>query len=262
MTPRTLAAAGLRYDVDGAGRHGHARPARGAQRPDAGDVAGARRDRRGDLPDDVRVVVVRGSGHGVLRGPRPRDARPRRRRRRGDGGRAARASTTRRSRRRSTTTSRASPGCATRGSSRSRRCRATPSAPASSWRSPATCGCVADDAQFCMKESALGLVPDLTGTKPLVEALATPGHWRSARPRGWSAPPRPSSIGLATDRRTRRRAGRARSPTWSAALTAPLAGAVRETKALLLGRRRPDLDEQRRLEREAQIRRFRELAAR
>ncbi|MEO3827496.1 enoyl-CoA hydratase/isomerase family protein [Actinomadura sp. B10D3] len=30
---------------------------------------------------------------------------------------------------------------------------------------------VADDARFCMKEPALGLVPDLTGTKPLVEIV-------------------------------------------------------------------------------------------
>ncbi len=30
---------------------------------------------------------------------------------------------------------------------------------------------VGDDASFCMKESALGLVPDLTGTKPLVESV-------------------------------------------------------------------------------------------
>jgi enoyl-CoA hydratase/carnithine racemase len=30
---------------------------------------------------------------------------------------------------------------------------------------------VADDVQFSMKETALGLVPDLTGTKPLVEAV-------------------------------------------------------------------------------------------
>lgn len=30
---------------------------------------------------------------------------------------------------------------------------------------------VADDAKFCMKEPALGLVPDLAGTKPLVEAV-------------------------------------------------------------------------------------------
>ncbi|MFC4049562.1 enoyl-CoA hydratase/isomerase family protein [Actinomadura syzygii] len=29
----------------------------------------------------------------------------------------------------------------------------------------------ADDAKFCMKEPALGLVPDLTGTKPLVEIV-------------------------------------------------------------------------------------------
>ena len=28
-----------------------------------------------------------------------------------------------------------------------------------------------DDVSFCMKESALGLVPDLTGTKPLVESV-------------------------------------------------------------------------------------------
>ncbi len=45
------------------------------------------------------------------------------------------------------------------------------------------------------------------------------------------------------------------------ALTAPLPGAVRETKALLLGVAQRDLDHQRRLEREAQTRRFRELAA-
>src|SRR5919106_1719850 len=30
---------------------------------------------------------------------------------------------------------------------------------------------VADDVQFCMKEAALGLVPDLTGTKPLVASV-------------------------------------------------------------------------------------------
>ena len=35
---------------------------------------------------------------------------------------------------------------------------------------------VADDATFCMKEPALGLVPDLTGTKPLVELV---GHSRA-----------------------------------------------------------------------------------
>ena len=46
-----------------------------------------------------------------------------------------------------------------------------------------------------------------------------------------------------------------------AALTAPLYGAVSETKALLRSAAVSDLEEQRRLEREAQVRRFRELAA-
>lgn len=33
---------------------------------------------------------------------------------------------------------------------------------------------LADDAKLCMKEPALGLVPDLTGTKPLVEIVGLP----------------------------------------------------------------------------------------
>jgi enoyl-CoA hydratase/carnithine racemase len=45
------------------------------------------------------------------------------------------------------------------------------------------------------------------------------------------------------------------------ALTAPMAGAVSETKALLQAAAGRSLDDQRRAEREAQIRRFRELAA-
>ena len=33
---------------------------------------------------------------------------------------------------------------------------------------------LADDAKLCMKEPALGLVPDLTGTKPLVDLVGLP----------------------------------------------------------------------------------------
>lgn len=33
---------------------------------------------------------------------------------------------------------------------------------------------LADDAQLCMKEAALGLVPDLAGTKPLVDLVGLP----------------------------------------------------------------------------------------
>jgi enoyl-CoA hydratase/carnithine racemase len=45
------------------------------------------------------------------------------------------------------------------------------------------------------------------------------------------------------------------------ALTANVAGAVVETKRLLQSAAEEDLETQRRLEREAQVRRFRELAA-
>ena len=45
------------------------------------------------------------------------------------------------------------------------------------------------------------------------------------------------------------------------ALVAPMPGVVPETKALLQGAADRDLDEQRRLEREAQVRRFRAVAA-
>jgi enoyl-CoA hydratase/carnithine racemase len=44
------------------------------------------------------------------------------------------------------------------------------------------------------------------------------------------------------------------------ALTEPMVGAVRETKALLAAARGRTLEDQRRFEREAQVRRFREVA--
>ena len=73
-------------------------------------------------------------------------------------------------------------------------CRGTPSAPASSSPSPAICGSCAEDVQFAMRETSLGLVPDLTGTHPLVEpAWATPARWRSAPPAASCTPRRPSA---------------------------------------------------------------------
>ena len=119
---------------------------------------------------------------------------------------------------------------------------------------------VADDAKFSMKESALGLVPDLTGTKPLVEHV---GYARALEicatarvvPAGEAV-----AIGLATAAVP---AGELDSAVADlvAALVAPMPGVVRETKALLQGAADRDLDEQRRLEREAQVRRFRAVAA-
>jgi enoyl-CoA hydratase/carnithine racemase len=119
---------------------------------------------------------------------------------------------------------------------------------------------VAEDAQFSMREPLLGMVPDLTGTKPLVEHV---GYSRAleicATARSVSAE-EAREIGLATVVVPRDELQQAVDDL-VAAVTAPLYGAVSETKALLQSAMALDLDEQRRLEREAQVRRFRELAS-
>lgn len=119
---------------------------------------------------------------------------------------------------------------------------------------------VAHDASFSMREPLLGLVPDLTGTKPLVELV---GYSRAleicATARSVSAE-EARDIGLATAVVPREELEDSVEDL-VAALTAPLYGAVSETKDLLRSAHVLDLAEQRRLEREAQVRRFRELAA-
>ncbi len=117
-----------------------------------------------------------------------------------------------------------------------------------------------DDAQLCMKEPALGLVPDLTGTQPLVDCVGYSRALEMCATARMVGAAEALEVGLATvvcpvpelD---------ATVADLAAALTAPMVGAVRETKALLLEATDRTLDEQRRFEREAQIRRFRELAA-
>ncbi len=119
---------------------------------------------------------------------------------------------------------------------------------------------VADDASFSMREPMLGLVPDLTGTKPLVELV---GYSRAlelcATARSVGAD-EAYEIGLATVVVPRAELQQSVDDL-VAALTAPLYGAVSETKALLQSARVLDLEDQRRLERQAQVRRFRELAS-
>ena len=119
---------------------------------------------------------------------------------------------------------------------------------------------VADDAKLSMKESALGLVPDLTGTKPLVEHVGYSRALEICATARMVPADEAVRIGLAT----------AAVPVdqldgvvadLAAALLAPMPGVVPATKALLQGAADRDLDEQRRLEREAQVRRFRAVAA-
>jgi enoyl-CoA hydratase/carnithine racemase len=118
---------------------------------------------------------------------------------------------------------------------------------------------VADDALFCMKESALGLVPDLTGTKPLVESVGYARALEICATARMVGAAEAVDIGLALTAVPAEELD-ATVADLVAALTAALPGAVSETKALLLGAAQRDLDEQRRLERVAQVRRFREVA--
>jgi enoyl-CoA hydratase/carnithine racemase len=117
---------------------------------------------------------------------------------------------------------------------------------------------LAADANLSMRETMLGLVPDLTGTKPLVELV---GYSRAleicATARDVLAD-EARELGLATvvvpvselDDTT---------ADLAEAIVAHATGAVRETKALLQSATEGDLDDQRLREREAQLRRFREL---
>jgi enoyl-CoA hydratase/carnithine racemase len=117
---------------------------------------------------------------------------------------------------------------------------------------------VADDVQFCMKEAALGLVPDLTGTKPLVECVGYPRALEICATARMVGAAEAVDIGLAAAAVPLADLG-ATVDDLVGALTAAPHGAVSETKALLLGVAERGLDEQRRLEREAQTRRFRAL---
>jgi enoyl-CoA hydratase/carnithine racemase len=119
---------------------------------------------------------------------------------------------------------------------------------------------VADDVRFCMKEPALGLVPDLTGTKPLVEVVGYSRALEICATARYVLADEARELGLATavvpaddlD---------ATTADLTEAILANAPGAVRETTALLRSAGEVDLDEQRLRERQAQLRRFRELVA-
>jgi len=118
---------------------------------------------------------------------------------------------------------------------------------------------LADDAQLTMAEVGLGLVPDLGGTKRLVELV---GYSRAARicltaqPVGAEEAVR---IGLASAVVAADELEAAVAKTVQAILAQPRA-AVIETKALLLAASGRSQSEQEAAEREAQHRRLRDLA--
>jgi enoyl-CoA hydratase/carnithine racemase len=119
---------------------------------------------------------------------------------------------------------------------------------------------VADDVRFCMKEPALGLVPDLTGTRPLVDVVGYSRALEICATARYVLAEEARELGIATAVVPAADLD-ATTADLTEAILANAAGAVRETKALLQSAVDTDLDGQRRLERLAQLRRFRELTA-
>ena len=117
---------------------------------------------------------------------------------------------------------------------------------------------VADDVKFCMKEPALGLVPDLAGTKPLVDLVGPSRALEICATARYVEADEARQLGIATA--VVPVTSWTRPPrTWSRPSSPATPGAVRETKALLQQAGDRDLEAQRLAEREAQVRRFRDL---
>ncbi len=115
-------------------------------------------------------------------------------------------------------------------------------------------------ARFSMREPALGLVPDLGGTQPLVQLVGYSRALEICATTRWVEADEAKELGLANIVvPAEELAGTVKD--LSEALLTPLAGAVRETKALLLGAADRSYQEQLKAEREAQERRLKELLA-
>jgi len=118
---------------------------------------------------------------------------------------------------------------------------------------------VADDVQFAMRETSLGLVPDLTGTHPLVSLV---GYGRAAEiclTGRYVHAEEALRIGLANTVVPAADLDTAVDTLTTALLAAPR-DAVIETKALLQGAVGRSYDDQRAAERAAQARRLKDMA--
>lgn len=117
---------------------------------------------------------------------------------------------------------------------------------------------LAADAQLCMAETSLGIVPDLAGSKPLVDAVGYSRALEICLTGRRVGAEEAARLGLATLVVPPAELASAMADLVAAVLAAP-AGAVRETKALLSGAAGREPAEQEALERSAQIRRLRAL---
>ncbi|MFF7974818.1 enoyl-CoA hydratase-related protein [Streptomyces sp. NPDC007905] len=118
---------------------------------------------------------------------------------------------------------------------------------------------VADDVQFAMRETALGIVPDLTGTHPLVGLVGYARALEICVTGRFVGAEEAVATGLANLAVPAGELDGAMRDLSTAVLAAPR-DAVVETKALLRGAQGRDYDAQRAAERAAQGRRLRDLA--
>jgi enoyl-CoA hydratase/carnithine racemase len=118
---------------------------------------------------------------------------------------------------------------------------------------------LADDAQLSMRETTLGLVPDLGGTHPLVALVGYPRALEICATGRWVHADEAARIGLAELVVPRADLDAAVEDLTAALLASP-AGAVRDTKALLRAASTNDPVAQQQAERTAQARRLRALA--
>ncbi|MFH9662271.1 enoyl-CoA hydratase/isomerase family protein [Streptomyces sp. NPDC017248] len=118
---------------------------------------------------------------------------------------------------------------------------------------------VADDVQFAMRETSLGLVPDLTGTHPLVGLVGYARALEICATGRFVGAEEAVASGLANLAVPAGELDGAVRDLAAALLAAPR-DAVVETKALLRGAVDRTYDEQRAAERAAQARRLRDLA--
>jgi enoyl-CoA hydratase/carnithine racemase len=118
---------------------------------------------------------------------------------------------------------------------------------------------VADDVQFSMRETSLGLVPDLTGTHPLVSLVGTARALEICVTGRYVHADEAVRTGLANVAVPADQLDDATRDLVAALVAAPR-DAVVETKVLIQGAAGRTLDEQRVAERAAQGRRLRDLA--
>lgn len=119
---------------------------------------------------------------------------------------------------------------------------------------------LASDAQLAMREPSLGLVPDLGGTQPLVEAVGYSRALEICLTGRWVGAAEARAIGLATLVVPPAELDAVLADLVAAVSAAPH-GAVTATKALLLAAMRRSLPDQLAAERASQVARIRALAA-